>query len=68
MLYLYYSFLNFKKNRPLGQYHYIVDYGDKKGIIQNDETFNGVQISKKENNWNSQLQNHSVMEYFNSKL
>ena len=50
MLYLYYSFLNFKKNRPLGQYHYIVDYGDKKGIIQNDETFNGVQISKKENN------------------
>ena len=41
MLYLYYSFLNFKK---------IVDYGDKKGIIQNDETFNGVQISKKENN------------------
>ena len=22
----------------------------------------------KENNWNSQLQNHSVLEYFNSKL
>ena len=46
MLYLYYSFLNFKKIRPLGQYHSIVDYGDRKGIIQNDETFNGEQISK----------------------
>ena len=57
MLYLYSSFLNLKKNRPLGQYHSIVYYGDKKGIIQNDE-----------NNLNSKLQNHPVMEYFNSKL
>ena len=50
MLYLYSSFL-ISKNRPLGQYHSIVYHGDKKGIIQNDETFSGVQkYQNKENN------------------
>ena len=46
MLYLYSCILvfsEFQKNRPLGQYHSIVYHGGKKGIIQNDETFRGVQ-------------------------
>ena len=44
-------FPKFQKSRPLGLYHSIVYYGDKKGIIQNDETFSEVQkYQNKENN------------------